>query len=51
MLFEGVPTYPNAGRAWDIVDKYKVQSQSRTPFLPAWPCIHQADGMSAKAGT
>lgn len=24
VLFEGVPTYPDAGRAWDIVDKYKV---------------------------
>jgi acetyl-CoA synthetase len=21
---EGVPTYPDAGRFWDIVDKYKV---------------------------
>lgn len=25
VLFEGVPTYPDAGRAWDIVDKYKVR--------------------------
>ena len=24
VLFEGVPTYPDAGRAWDIVDKYKA---------------------------
>lgn len=24
LLFEGVPTYPDAGRFWDIVDKYKV---------------------------
>lgn len=24
LMFEGVPTYPNAGRFWDIVDKYKV---------------------------
>lgn len=24
VLFEGVPTHPDAGRAWDIVDKYKV---------------------------
>ena len=28
MLFEGVPTYPNAGRAWDIVDKYKVSPRA-----------------------
>ena len=24
IMFEGVPTYPNAGRLWEIVDKYKV---------------------------
>jgi acetyl-CoA synthetase len=24
LLFEGIPTWPNAGRFWDIVDKYKV---------------------------
>lgn len=24
VLFEGIPTYPDAGRFWDIVDKYKV---------------------------
>lgn len=24
VMFEGVPTWPNAGRLWDIVDKYKV---------------------------
>ena len=24
LIFEGVPTYPDAGRFWDIVDKYKV---------------------------
>jgi acetyl-CoA synthetase len=24
VMFEGVPTYPNAGRFWDVVDKYKV---------------------------
>lgn len=24
VLFEGVPTWPDAGRFWDIVDKYKV---------------------------
>lgn len=24
MMFEGVPTWPNAGRFWDIVDKYRV---------------------------
>ncbi len=24
VMFEGIPTWPNAGRFWDIVDKYKV---------------------------
>jgi acetyl-CoA synthetase len=24
LMFEGVPTYPDAGRFWSIVDKYKV---------------------------
>ncbi len=24
LMFEGVPTYPDAGRFWDVVDKYKV---------------------------
>jgi len=24
LMFEGIPTYPDAGRLWEIVDKYKV---------------------------
>ena len=24
IMFEGVPTYPDAGRCWQVVDKYKV---------------------------
>lgn len=24
IMFEGVPTYPDAGRFWDVVDKYRV---------------------------
>ena len=24
VLFEGVPTYPDAGRFWDVIDKYRV---------------------------
>ncbi len=24
VMFEGVPTYPDAGRFWDVVDKYQV---------------------------
>lgn len=25
LMFEGIPTWPDAGRFWDIVDKYKVE--------------------------
>ncbi len=31
VMFEGVPTYPNASRYWDIVDKYKVTTLYSTP--------------------
>ncbi|MCO6436046.1 MAG: acetate--CoA ligase [Phycisphaerae bacterium] len=24
LMFEGIPTYPDAGRFWDVVDRYKV---------------------------
>jgi acetyl-CoA synthetase len=24
IMYEGIPTYPDAGRLWDIVDKYKI---------------------------
>jgi hypothetical protein len=24
VLFEGVPTFPDAGRCWEVVDKYQV---------------------------
>ena len=24
LMFEGIPTWPNAGRFWDLIDKYKV---------------------------
>jgi len=24
LMFEGIPTWPNAGRFWDIIDEYKV---------------------------
>jgi acetyl-CoA synthetase len=31
LMFEGVPTYPDAGRFWDIVDKYKVNTLYTAP--------------------
>ncbi len=31
LLFEGVPTFPDAGRFWDIVDKHKVNTLYTAP--------------------
>jgi len=31
LMFEGVPTFPDAGRFWDIVDKYKVNTIYTAP--------------------
>ena len=31
MMFEGVPTYPDAGRMWQIVDKHKVNTFYTAP--------------------
>ena len=31
LMFEGVPTWPDAGRLWDIVDRYKVSTLYTAP--------------------
>jgi len=31
IMFEGVPTYPDAGRFWEVVDKYKVNQFYTAP--------------------
>ncbi len=31
LMFEGIPTWPDAGRFWDIVDKYKVHTLYTAP--------------------
>jgi acetyl-CoA synthetase len=31
IMFEGVPTYPHAGRFWEIIDKYKVSQFYTAP--------------------
>ena len=31
LMFEGVPTYPNASRCWDVCDKHKVSSFYTAP--------------------
>ncbi|KAF9669426.1 hypothetical protein SADUNF_Sadunf14G0106400 [Salix dunnii] len=33
VVFEGAPTYPDAGRCWDIVDKFKVTLFYTAPTL------------------
>jgi len=31
LMFEGIPTWPNAGRFWDIIDKHKVATLYTAP--------------------
>ncbi|MFT7032188.1 MAG: acetyl-CoA synthetase [Cyclobacteriaceae bacterium] len=31
LMFEGVPTYPNAGRFWEVIDKYNVNQFYTAP--------------------
>ncbi len=31
IMFEGIPTFPDAGRFWDVVDKYKVSQIYTAP--------------------
>jgi len=31
LMFEGIPTWPDAGRFWDIIDKYKVNTLYTAP--------------------
>jgi acetyl-CoA synthetase len=31
VMFEGIPTWPDAGRFWDIVDKYKINTIYTAP--------------------
>jgi acetyl-CoA synthetase len=31
LMFEGIPTYPDAGRFWDVIDKYKVNTFYTAP--------------------
>lgn len=33
VFLQGVPTYPDAGRCWDVVDKYKVTQFYTAPTL------------------
>ncbi len=44
-MFEGVPTYPDAGRFWEVCAKHKV-----TQFYTAPTAIRSADGTGARVG-
>jgi len=47
LMFEGVPTYPDAGRFWQIVEKYKV-NQFYTAPTAIRALIRQGDEWPAK---
>jgi acetyl-CoA synthetase len=53
LMFEGVPTYPNAGRCWHIVDKFKVTVFYTAPTAiralmregEEWPAKYKMDSL------
>ncbi len=53
LMFEGVPTYPDAGRFWQIVEKYKVSIFYTAPTAiralirlgDEWPAKHNLDSL------
>ncbi len=53
LMFEGVPTYPDAGRFWQIVEKYKVSIFYTAPTAiralirlgNEWPAKHNLDSL------
>jgi acetyl-CoA synthetase len=53
LMFEGVPTYPDAGRLWKIVEKFKVNSFYTAPTAiralirlgDEWPAKHDLSSL------
>jgi acetyl-CoA synthetase len=53
LMFEGVPTYPDAGRLWKIVEKFKVNSFYTAPTAiralirlgEEWPAKHDLSSL------
>ncbi|WP_339717233.1 acetate--CoA ligase [Cyclobacterium amurskyense] len=43
IMFEGVPTYPNPGRFWEIIDKYKVNQFYTAPTAIRALQVHGTD--------
>ncbi len=48
LMFEGIPTYPDAGRFWDIVDKYKVNIIYTAPTAIRSLMAHGLDPLKGK---
>ena len=53
IMFEGVPTYPDAGRFWEVIDKYKVNIFYTAPTAirslmamgDEWPAKYKLDSL------
>jgi acetyl-CoA synthetase len=53
IMFEGVPTYPNAGRCWHMIDKFKITVFYTAPTAiralmregEAWPAKYAMDSL------
>jgi acetyl-CoA synthetase len=53
MMFEGVPTFPNAGRCWHMIDKFKVTVFYTAPTAiralmregESWPAKYKMDSL------
>ncbi|HEY5408174.1 MAG TPA: acetate--CoA ligase [Ginsengibacter sp.] len=48
VMFEGIPTYPDAGRFWDIIDKYKVNILYTAPTAIRSLMSHGLDPLKGK---
>jgi acetyl-CoA synthetase len=48
MMFEGIPTYPDAGRFWDITDKHKVNILYTAPTAIRALMAHGLDFVTDK---
>ncbi|HRH03444.1 MAG TPA: acetate--CoA ligase [Bacteroidia bacterium] len=49
LLFEGVPTYPDAGRFWEIVDKFKVNILYTAPTAIRSLMAYGLDSLTGKS--
>jgi acetyl-CoA synthetase len=47
VVFEGVPTYPNAGRLWEVVAKHKVKQFYTAPTAIRALMVHGDDPVKA----